>query len=102
MEAMARDEGADYIVRSADWKGRQRHAKAGNLNNALAQTTGELLLILDADQVPAPTILDRVLGYFRDPRVAFVQTPQWFWNVPPGDPFGSQAPLFYGPIQPAK
>ncbi len=34
--------------------------------------------------------------------MAFVQTPQWFKNVPPGDPFGSQAPLFYGPIQEAK
>jgi cellulose synthase (UDP-forming) len=102
MEAMAREEGAGYIVRSADWVGRQRHAKAGNLNNALAQTTGEFLLILDADQIPAPTILDRVLGYFQDPRVAFVQTPQWFWNVPPSDPFGSQAPLFYGPIQQGK
>ena len=31
-----------------------------------------------------------------------MQTPQWFYNVPPGDPFGSQAPLFYGPIQQGK
>jgi cellulose synthase (UDP-forming) len=31
-----------------------------------------------------------------------VQTPQWFYNVPPDDPFGSQAPLFYGPIQQGK
>src|SRR4029453_3529912 len=55
-------------------------------------------LILDADQIPSPEILHRTLGYFSDPKVAFVQTPQWFYNVPPGDPFGSQAPLFYGPI----
>ncbi len=102
MRAMAESEGAGYVVRSTDWRGRERHAKAGNLNNALFQTQGEFILILDADQIPSPEILDRALGYFRDSKVAFVQTPQWFYNVPPGDPFGSQAPLFYGPIQQGK
>jgi cellulose synthase (UDP-forming) len=102
MQAMAAEEGAKYIVRSADWQGRERHAKAGNLSNALLQTRGEFILILDADQVPLPQVLDRTLGYFRDERVALVQTPQLFYNVPPGDPLGSQAPLFYGPIQQGK
>jgi cellulose synthase (UDP-forming) len=102
VRAMVQAEGAGYIVRSPDWEGRTRHAKAGNLNNALFQTSGEFVLILDADQIPAPEILDRTLGYFTDERVAFVQTPQWFYNVPPDDPLGSQAPLFYGPIQQGK
>jgi cellulose synthase (UDP-forming) len=102
MRTMAEAEGAGYIVRSEDWRGRPRHAKAGNLNNALLQTQGELILMLDADQVPQPTILDRTAGYFRDPGMAFVQTPQPFYNIPPGDPFGSDAPLFYGPIQQGK
>jgi cellulose synthase (UDP-forming) len=31
-----------------------------------------------------------------------VQTPQYFINVPGDDPLGSQAPLFYGPIQQGK
>jgi cellulose synthase (UDP-forming) len=102
MRTMAEAEGAGYIVRSEDWRGRPRHAKAGNLNNALLQTQGELIVMLDADQVPQPTLLDRTVGYFRDPRMAFVQTPQPFYNIPPGDPFGSDAPLFYGPIQRGK
>lgn len=102
MRAMAEEEGVGYIVRSEDWAGKTRHAKAGNLNNALFQTNGEFLLVLDADQIPEPELLDRVLGYFQDERVAFVQTPQWFYNVPEGDPLGSQAPLFYGPIQQGK
>lgn len=89
-------------MRSDAWEGRDRHAKAGNINNALFLTEGEFLLILDADQKPKPEILDRTLGYFRDPKVSLVQTPQWFSNVPDGDPFGSQAPLFYGPIQQGK
>jgi cellulose synthase (UDP-forming) len=79
-----------------------RHAKAGNLDNALFATEGEFLLILDADQIPEPTILDRVLGYFRDPQVAVVQTPQFFVDVGNFDPLGSQAPLFHGPIQKGK
>ncbi|MBI3967044.1 MAG: glycosyltransferase [Chloroflexi bacterium] len=102
MPQMAEAEGAGYIVRSRDWQCRNRHAKAGNLNNALFQTTGEFILVLDADQIPLPEILHRTLGYFGDPKVAFVQTPQWFYNVPADDPFGSQAPLFYGPIQQGK
>lgn len=99
---LAAAEGLGYVTRSADWAGRARHAKAGNLNNALAATDGQFILILDADQVPHPEILDRTLGYFADPAVALVQTPQVFVNVPPHDPLGSQAPLFYGPIQQGK
>lgn len=102
MQQAARDAGLGYITRSADWRDRPRHAKAGNLNNALEQTTGEFILILDADQIPRPQILDNTLGYFLDDRVALVQTPQVFSNVTAGDPLGSQAPLFYGPIQQGK
>ncbi|WP_130013970.1 glycosyltransferase family 2 protein [Serinicoccus sediminis] len=94
--------GVGYLTRTEDWADRPRHAKAGNLNNALFLTEGEFLLILDADQIPAPEILDRTLGWFRDPEVALVQTPQWFSNVTDSDPLGSQAPLFYGPIQQGK
>ncbi|GAB2860585.1 glycosyltransferase [Nocardioides pacificus] len=102
MRAAAEAEGVGWITRSADWVDKPRHAKAGNLNNALLATEGEFLVILDADQVPLPTLLDRTLGYFDDEQMALVQTPQWFVNVPDGDPLGSQAPLFYGPIQQGK
>jgi cellulose synthase (UDP-forming) len=102
MKAAAEAEGVGYLTRSADWANMPRHAKAGNLNNALLATEGEFLLILDADQVPFPEILDRTLGFFDDERMALVQTPQWFVNVPASDPLGSQAPLFYGPIQQGK
>jgi cellulose synthase (UDP-forming) len=94
--------GIGYLTRSADWLDRPRHAKAGNLNNALMMTQGEFMMILDADQIPKPEILDRTLGYFNNRKVALVQTPQWFINVPDNDPLGSQAPLFYGPLQQGK
>lgn len=102
MRAACRVLGAGYITRDASWADRPRHAKAGNLNSALLRTQGEFLLILDADQVPDPAILDRTLGWFEDPQVGLVQTPQWFSNVDDSDPLGSQAPLFYGPIQQGK
>ena len=94
--------GVDYLTRGKEWEGKPRHAKAGNLNNALMETTGEFILVLDADMIPKPDILDRTLGYFDDPHVGLVQTPQYFVNVPVRDPLGSQAPLFYGPIQEGK
>jgi cellulose synthase (UDP-forming) len=94
--------GVGYLTRSEDWSDRPRHAKAGNLNNALFMTHGEYMLVLDADQVPRPEILTRMLGWFEDPTVALVQSPQWFTNVSESDPLGSQAPLFYGPIQQGK
>jgi len=99
MRAAASREGVGYITRTEDWTDKPRHAKAGNLNNALLQTDGEFLLILDADQIPEPEILERTLGYFADPKVALVQTPQYFSNVDDADLLGNQAPLFYGPIQ---
>ncbi|KNC19731.1 cellulose synthase [Arthrobacter sp. RIT-PI-e] len=102
VRAAAEAEGIDWITRSADWKNMPRHAKAGNLNNALASTDGEFLVILDADQIPDPEILHRTLGYFTNEKMALVQTPQVFVNVPDSDPLGSQAPLFYGPIQQGK
>lgn len=67
--------GARYISRPTN-----EHAKAGNINNALAQTDGQLLLILDADHVPQPDILDATVGYFDDPSISLVQTPHDFGN----------------------
>ncbi|WP_020610860.1 glycosyltransferase family 2 protein [Sediminispirochaeta bajacaliforniensis] len=102
MARLADELGCSYITRGSEWESKPRHAKAGNINNALLQTSGEYILILDADQIPAPLIVEHTIGYFSDPEIAFVQTPQYFYNIPPGDPFGSDAPLFYGPIQQGK
>ena len=93
---------------------RPHHAKAGNINYAIfsGETAGEFILTLDADHVPKPQFLQRVLPYFfhynlrkgryEDSAIAFVQTPQQFGNLPNNDPFGHRAGLFYGPIQQGK
>ena len=57
-----------------------RHAKAGNLNHALPLTDGELILCFDADFIPLRDFLQRTVGFFRDAKVAMVQTPQNFFN----------------------
>ncbi|MEA5514416.1 glycosyltransferase family 2 protein [Nodularia sp. UHCC 0506] len=57
------------------------HAKAGNLNHALKLTSGELITIFDADFVPAHNFLERTAGFFQNPQVALVQTPQNFYNT---------------------
>jgi cellulose synthase (UDP-forming) len=58
----------------------REHAKAGNVNAGLARTTGEYIVIFDADHVPEPDFLIVVLPNFRDPDVAFVQSPQHYSN----------------------
>ncbi len=68
--------GARYLSRPTN-----EHAKAGNINHALGRTDGQLILILDADHVPQPDILDATVGYFDDPSVALVQTPHDFGNL---------------------
>ena len=57
------------------------HAKAGNLNAALDDLDVDLIAVLDADHVANAGLLRDTLGYFDDPRVALVQTPQDFYNL---------------------
>jgi len=54
--------------------------KAGNINNALGQTDSEIIVIFDADHVPASTFLRETVYYFAEDNVALVQTPQHFCN----------------------
>ena len=76
MATLATELGVRYLARSD-----RMHAKAGNLNHALARTKGEFIAVFDADHAPHPHFLMRTLGYFRDEAVAFVQTPQDFYNL---------------------
>ncbi|QPQ54981.1 glycosyltransferase [Allosphingosinicella flava] len=80
MREVAEEEGANYISRDNNIG-----FKAGNLRNAMEQTAGDFILICDADTRPFPTILEKTLGFFRDPKVGFVQTPQWFYDLPEGE-----------------
>lgn len=54
--------------------------KAGNINHALTKTDGEIIVIFDADHVPASTFLRETVYNFINEEVAMVQTPQHFCN----------------------
>jgi cellulose synthase (UDP-forming) len=76
IEALASELGCRYLARQ-----KNTDAKAGNLNNALRYSDADFIAVFDADHVPSRDFLTRTLGFFRDPRVAFVQTPQDFYNL---------------------
>lgn len=105
MEQLAGEMGVRYIAR-AD----RSHAKAGNLNNALRYSSANFIALFDCDHAPGPEFLERTLGYFIDPSVAFVQTPQDFYNLGSfqhrGSPRTQEAwheqTLFYRVIQAGK
>jgi cellulose synthase/poly-beta-1,6-N-acetylglucosamine synthase-like glycosyltransferase len=105
VERLARDLGVRYLARTE-----HAHAKAGNLNHALTVVDADLVAVLDADHVADSSFLVRTVGYFDDPRVALVQTPQEFYNrdsfehdavAGDGERFHEQA-LFYRMLQPGK
>jgi cellulose synthase (UDP-forming) len=79
MRQLATELGVGYITRAS-----KEGFKAGNMRNAMEHTDGDFIVICDADTRPFPTLLEHTLGYFRDPDMAWVQTPQWFFDLPAG------------------
>ena len=105
VRALAHELGCEYIARAE-----RIHAKAGNLNNALKRTCGEFVVTLDADHVPLPDLIEQLIGFFADPSVGIVQTPQDFYNQDSFQHVASrqkkfvwqQQELFFSVIQPGK
>ncbi|MCS8572668.1 glycosyltransferase family 2 protein [Pediococcus pentosaceus] len=72
---------------------KNKHAKAGNINNALEQLNAPLFAIFDADMMPFSNFLTSSIPFFtenfaeleEDPDhtkpIGFVQTPQSFYNA---------------------
>jgi cellulose synthase (UDP-forming) len=95
--------GAGYIIRP-DNKG----AKAGNLNHAMAHTTGDFIAIFDCDHVPTRAFLQMTMGWMlRDPKLGMLQTPHHFYSLDPfernlsnGRDVPNEGLMFYGLVQP--
>ncbi len=47
--------------------------KAGNINNVLRYSNGEIIAIFDIDHVPQKHYLDHVVNHFNDPQIGVVQ-----------------------------
>lgn len=72
-------QGVGYLTRPDN-----AHAKAGNINNGLRHTAGDLVAIFDADVVPFRSFLRRTVGFFlAHDDIGVVQTPQHFFNKDP-------------------
>lgn len=96
----ADEAGCGYLARPDN-----RHAKAGNLNHALDRTGGEYVAVFDCDHIPTRAFLQVTLGWLvAEPNLAWVQTPQHFYNSGPFQrtPAGRVPPegnLFHGLLQ---
>lgn len=100
VEKLAKELGVNCITRTVPGG-----AKAGNVNNGLQQTKGEVIVIFDTDMIPHPDFLARVIPYFSDKKVGFVQTPQYYKNHQLNQITGGaweQQELFFGPIMRGK
>lgn len=95
--------GIHYLARDDN-----RQAKAGNLNHGLAQSSGDLVAVLDCDHVPTRDFLKNTVGFFlQDEKLAVVQTPHFFINPNPveknlgtHDDVPGEHELFYFAVQP--
>jgi cellulose synthase (UDP-forming) len=104
IQRLAAELGCEYITRPNNY-----HAKAGNLNHALSQTTGELIVVFDADFIPTKNFLTRTVGFFQNEKIGLVQTPQSFYNPDPiaynlglQDVLTPEEEVFYRQIQPIR
>ncbi|MEX0168913.1 glycosyltransferase family 2 protein [Streptomyces sp. LMG1-1-1.1] len=87
-KALCAELGVRHFTRAGvpEWnRGKGVHkakTKHGNYNAWLAQHGDdyEFFASVDTDHVPLPNFLERMLGYFRDPDIAFVVGPQVYGN----------------------
>ena len=100
---LAEELGCKYLTRPDS-----SHAKAGNLNNGLKYAKGDIVVVFDADFIPLENFLERTIGFFENPEVAMVVTPQNFYN--PDQPeinlggriIPHEQTVFYDIIQPGR
>jgi cellulose synthase (UDP-forming) len=104
MKQLTLELGCQYLTRPDNL-----YAKAGNLNHALPQINGELIVVFDADFVPTKNFLIRTVGFFQNEKIGLVQTPQSFYNIDPiarnlglENVLAPEEEVFYRQIQPIR
>lgn len=76
MRELAEKMNIRYITRTD-----RKHAKAGNLNNALLHSSSPLVATFDADMIPMHHFLTTCVPYFlTGEKIGFIQAPQSFYN----------------------
>lgn len=80
-------------------------AKAGNINNGLKLTRSDLITVFDADMAPHRNFLTKLVPFFSDGKIAFVQSPQFYKNAKVNKITAGaweQQNFFFGPIMNGK
>lgn len=88
-----------YITRKTN-----KFYKSGNLTNVLKYVEEEFVAFFDIDHMPKKIFLEETLPFFCEPKTAFVQTPQYYYNTSnliSKGASGSQN-IFYELIMPGK
>ncbi|WP_459314056.1 glycosyltransferase family 2 protein [Arthrobacter sp. MDT2-2] len=98
---LAARSGFEYLARDGS-----AYKKAGNLQHAYEHTSGDHVVIFDADFVPRPDFLVELVPYMDDPTVGIVQSPQHFYTDRSMSWLercaGATQELFYRFIQPSR
>lgn len=101
VRALAINNGFEYVARVGN-----AYKKAGNLQHAFERTSGDHIVIFDADFVPRPDFLLELVPYMEDPSVGIVQSPQHFYTDRSMSWLercaGATQELFYRFIQPSR
>jgi len=95
LEVRARELGFEYV---APGRGGHGPGRASTLNLGLARSSGELILVLDADHVVRSDALVLMAGYLDHSGVAFVQS-RPSADTAGGDPFGTDGSALTDAVQ---
>ena len=69
-----------YQTASGRYAARTKHGNYNAWFTEVGCTTYDLIAVFDPDHVPYPEFLAQVLGFFNDPDIGYVQTPQVYYN----------------------
>jgi cellulose synthase/poly-beta-1,6-N-acetylglucosamine synthase-like glycosyltransferase len=95
------DDGTDGIVRSYEGRGvillpsDRRRGKVANLNRAVPESGGEILLLTDANAMLQPDALRKIVRHFADERIGSVSGRLTYDN-PGGGGAGASEGLYWG------
>ncbi len=69
-----------YQAAEGAFKAKSKHGNYNSWFQEIAYGRYEFISTFDPDHIPKPTFLSSVLGYFDDPEIGYVQTPQAYYN----------------------
>lgn len=70
----------EYQTASGPYEARTKHGNYNAWLSEIGYTRYDIITGFDPDHVPYPEYLNQVLGFFNDPRIAYVQAPQVYYN----------------------